>query len=98
LLELSNGLLDVRSNPFVSAHCRQMSFVVRCVASNLDKGHGRELRELLVSEAPAGVLRIDGTTAMSPKCWLKEAEDVEVMTFAEWAKTTNGGLKNRNSE
>ena len=88
LVELSNGLVDVRSNSFVGEHCRGMSYVVRCVASNLDRGTGRELRELLVSEAPDGVLRIDGTTAMSPKCWLKEGDDdVEVMTFAEWAKT-----------
>ena len=94
LVELSNGLVDVRSNSFVSEHCRQMSYVVRCVASNLDRGGARELRELLVAEAPDGGLRIDGTTVMSAVCWLKEGEDdVEVMSFAEWAKTTSGGLK-----
>ena len=85
--ELSNGLVDVRSNGFVSEHCRQMSYFVRCVASNLERSAGRELRELLVSEAPDGVSRIDGTTVMSPACWLKEDDDgVEVMSFAEWAK------------
>ena len=94
LVELSNGLVDVQSNSFVSEHCRQMSYFVRCVASNLERGVGRELRELLVAEAPDGVSRIDGTKAMSAKCWLKEGEDdVEVMTFAEWAKTTSGGFK-----
>ena len=94
LVELSNGLVDVRSNSFVSEHCRQMSYVVRCVASNLDRGGARELRELLVAEAPDGGLRIDGTTVMSAVCWLKEGEDdVEVMSFAEWAKTTSGGFK-----
>ena len=98
LVKLSSGSADVRSNPFLSAHCRQMSYVVRCVASNLDQGAGRELRDLLVAGAPSGVSRIDGTTAMSPDCWLKEGEDVEVMTFAEWAKTTGGGPKNRNPE
>ena len=88
LVELSRGLVDVRANGFVSAHCRQMSYVVRCVASNLDRGTGRELRELLVAEAPDGGVRIDGTTVMSPVCWLKEGDDdVEVMSFAEWAKT-----------
>ena len=87
LVELSNGLVDVQSNAFVSEHCRQMSYVVRCVASNLDRDVARELRELLVAEAPDGGLRIDGTTVMSPACWLKEGDDdVEVMTFAEWAK------------
>ncbi len=99
LVELSNGLVDVRSNSFVGEHCRRLSYVVRCVASNLDRGTGRELRELLVSEAPDGVLRIDGTTAMSPKCWLKKGDDnAEVMTFAEWAKTTSGGFKQSNPE
>ena len=87
LVELSSGLVDVRSNGFVSAHCRQMSYVVRCVSSDLDRGVARELRELLVAEAPDGVSRIDGTTVMSSACWLKEGGDnVEVMTFAEWAK------------
>ena len=94
LVELTDGLVDVRSHSFVSEHCRQMTYAVRCIASNLDKGEGRELRELLVSEAPDGVSRIDGTTAMSPDCWVKEGiGDVEVMSFAEWAKTTNGGFK-----
>ena len=93
LVELSNGLVDGRSNGFVSEH-RQLSYVVRCVATNLDRGTGRELRELLVSEAPDGALRIDGTTVISPACSLKEGDDdVVVMTFAEWAKTTSGGLK-----
>ena len=87
LVELSHGLVDVRSNGFVSEHCRQMSYVVRCVASDLDRGVARELRELLVAEAPDGGVRIDGTTVMSPVCWLKEDDDgVEVMSFAEWAK------------
>jgi hypothetical protein len=93
LVELSNGLVDVRSN-FVGEHCRQLSYVVRCVASSLDRGTGRELRELLVARALDGVSRIDGTTAMSPKCQLKAGDDdVEVFTFAEWAKMTSGGLK-----
>ena len=88
LVELSSGLVDVRSNGFVSAHSRQMSYVVRCVSSDLDRGLARELRELLVAEAPDGVSRIDGTTVISSACWLKEGgDDVEVMTFAEWVKT-----------
>ena len=88
LVELSNELVDVRSNGFVSEHCRQMSYVVRCVSSDLDRGVARELRELLVAEAPDGVSRIDGTTVISSACWLKEGgDDVEVMTFAEWVKT-----------
>ena len=99
LVELSNGLVDVRSNGFVSEHCRQMSYVVRCVASNLDRGGARELRELLVAEAPDGGLRIDGTTVMSPACWLKEGDDgVEVSSFAEWAKTMSGGFNEGNPE
>ncbi len=92
--ELSNGSLEVRSGSFVVEHCRQMYYVVRCVASGLDKRGAKELREMLVVAAPDGVARIDGTTAVSPKCWLQEDDDdVEVMTFAEWAKTGNGGLK-----
>ena len=96
---LSNGWADVRSNGFVSEHCRQMPYVVRCVASSLDRGEARALRELLVAEAPDGGLRIDGTTVMSPNCSVQEGDDgVEVMSFAEWAKTTNGGFKKVISE
>ena len=91
LAELSNGFLDVRSSAFVISHCRQVSYVVRCVASHLDQGQGRALRELLVVEAPREMLRIDGTAVMSPDCWVKEGEDgPEAMSFAEWAKTRNG--------
>ena len=99
LVELSSELVDVRSNSFVGEHCRQMSYVVRCVASNLERGVARELRERLVAEAPDGGLRIDGTTVMSPACWLKEDDDgVEVMSFAEWAKTMSGGFNEGNPE
>ena len=99
LTELSNGILDVRSNAFVVDHCRQVTYVVRSVASNFDRDGARELRELLVAEAPDGSLRIDGTTVMSPACWLKEGDDrVEVMSFAEWAKTMSGGFKEGNPE
>ena len=94
VVELSNGVVDVRSNPFISEHCGQMTYVVRCVASNLDRAEARAVRESLVAGAPDGRFQIDGTTVMSADCWLKETEDgVEVMSFAEWAKTTGGGLE-----
>ena len=99
LAELSDGLVDVRSNGFVSEHCRHMPYVVRCVASNLDRGGARELRELLVAEAPDGGLKIDGTTVTSPACRLQEGDDgVEVMSFEEWAKTMSGGFNEGNPE
>ena len=86
-MRVFDWLVDVRSNGFVSEH-QQLSYVVRCVASNLDRDVARELRELLVAEAPDGASRIDGTTVISPACSLKEGDDdVVVMTFAEWAKT-----------
>ena len=93
-MELSNGLVDVRSNPFVSEHSRQMSYEVRCVASDLDRGAARELHELLVAEAPDTYFRRDGTTVMAASCWMRQdANGVEVMSFAEWAKKTSEGLK-----
>ena len=92
LAELSSGLVDVRSDGFVSEHCRQLAYVVRSVETNLDRGEARKLQELLVAEAPDEGLRIDGTTVMSPDCWLKEGDDgVEVMSFSERAKTMSGG-------
>ena len=97
--ELSSGVLDVRSSTFVTDHCRQVAYVVRCVASNLDRARARELRELLVAEAPDGALRIDGTTVMAPDCWVQDNDDrVDVMSFAEWAKTTSGGPEEGNPE
>ena len=98
LVELSSGVLDVRSNAFVSEHCRQLPYVVRCVASNLHRTAGRELRDLLVAQAPdEDVLRIDGTTVTSLHCWIKKGDGgdsgVGVMSFAEWAKNESGGLK-----
>ena len=97
--ELSSGVLDVRSNGFVIDHCRQLAYVVRCVASDLDRDAARELRELLVVEAPEDALRVYGTTVISPDCWVKKGDDgVEVMSFAEWAKTTSGGSDAGNPE
>ena len=94
LVELSSGVLDVRSNAFVSEHSRQLPYVVRCVASSLSRAAARELRDLLVAGAPDDRLRIDGTTVTSVDCWIKTAQEgVVVMSFAEWAKNERGGLK-----
>lgn len=87
-------VVDVRANPFISEHCQQMAYVVRCVRSGLDRRGGRELRDQLVAQAPEGSFRIDGTTVTTADCCVhREANDVEVMSFAEWVKTNDGGVK-----
>ena len=62
---------------------------VRCVASKLDRVIARDLRQMLVVEAPGEVFRIDETTVSSPACWLNN--DAEEMSFAEWVE--HGGSR-----
>ena len=82
------------SNAFVREHGGSVPYVVRCVASNLDQRQSRQLRDLLVAQAPGDVYVAYGTAATTSDCWLSEGGiEAEVMSFAEWAKTTSGGLK-----
>ena len=57
-------------NPFVHGHAARVPYLVRCVASGLDEWQARQLRNLLVSEAPADLTRFNGTTVRSAGCCL----------------------------
>ena len=57
-------------NPFVVAHAARVPYLVRCVTSGLDERQARELRNLLVSEAPAQLTRFNGTTVRAADCCL----------------------------
>ena len=94
LVELSRGLVDIRSSLFVSGHCRHMCYVVRCLASGLDRGVATNLREEVVAEAPDGYSPVDGATVVSAGCWLNGGSDpTVVMSFAEWAKSVGEVVK-----
>ena len=87
--ELLGGSYDWGSDDFMTRHSKEMPYVVRCVASNLDRYQARSLRNLLVSMAPRDDYEGKSTAAVSSRCWLREGDsdgagDVEVMTFAEW--------------
>ena len=58
------------ANPFVQEHAGGVPYLVRCVASNLDEREARELRNLLVSQAPVVRGDGDGTTVVSSGCRL----------------------------
>ena len=57
-------------NPFVDGHVARVPYLVRCVASGLDEWQARQLRNLLVSEAPADLTGFNGTTVRSASCCL----------------------------
>ena len=57
-------------NAFVVGHAARVPYLVRCVASRMDERQARELRNLLVSEAPAHLTRFNGTTVRSAGCCL----------------------------
>ena len=76
------------SNAFVREHGGSVPYVVRCVVSNLDQRQGRELRDLLVAQAPGDVSVAYGTTARTSDCRLSECgTEAEVLSFSEWIKT-----------
>ena len=57
-------------NPFVLGHAARVPYLVRCVASRMDERQARQLRNLLVSEAPADLTRFNGTTVRAAGCCL----------------------------
>ena len=70
LRELMGGPFDSGTNDFAMEHGRRMVYVVRCVASGMDEGKARALRNLLVSEAPDEWADSNGTTLEYAGCWL----------------------------
>ena len=88
--QLFGGAHDWGSDDFVTRHCQAMAYVVRCVATNLDRYDARCLRALLVSKAPDDYT-VFNTAVVSGGCWLQagEADDddcVEEMSFADWVE------------
>ena len=69
---LMSDLAGWGSNVFVREHAGSVPYVVRCVASNLDERQGRELRDLLVAQAPGDMSRRNGTTVTTSRCALNE--------------------------
>ena len=70
LAALAGDRLGPGENQFVSDHAAQVPYLVWCVASGLDGSQARELRNLLVSEAPEGRRRKGVTTLEGFECWL----------------------------
>ena len=70
LRELMGGPFDSGTNDFAMEHGRRMVYVVRCVASGMDEGKARALRNLLVSQAPDEWAGSNGTTLEYAGCWL----------------------------
>ena len=68
--ELMGGPFDHGSNEFAMEHGRGMVYLVRCVASGMDEGEARALRNLLVSQAPDEGSYSNGTTLEYAGCWL----------------------------
>ena len=58
------------TNPFVEQHAQRVPYVIRCIKSNLDDHEARELRDLLVAQAPQNVERGRGKTIQTPNCWM----------------------------
>ena len=56
------------STLFVEQHARTVPYVVRCIESNLDDQDAKELRDIMVAQAPEEFHRGFGTTVQSPNC------------------------------
>ena len=91
LTELMCGSPVHGSGDFVKEHCREMAYVVRCVASDLAEAAAVELVDRLVLAAPERLLRLLGSRGQvleDAECFLgKNAPGLVTMSFAEWAKT-----------
>ena len=97
--ELGHGPVDVWQDQFVIEHVGQMAYVVRCVASNPGVGDARELRDLLVCEAPGEVRRSHGMTVEVRGCPLgDDAPPVFSMSFGEWVKSREGAAEREDPE
>ena len=53
---------------FIEQHARTVPYVVRCIESNLDDQDAKELRDIMVAQAPEEFHRGFGTTVQSPNC------------------------------
>ena len=77
---------------FVNEHAAEMAYLVWCVASGLEVGEARKLRNLLVRTAPGGVPHSDGRVVEASDCPLGEnALDSVSMSFDEWVKSRRSG-------
>ena len=62
------------TNPFVEQHAQRVPYVIRCIKSNLDDHEARELRDLLVAQAPQNVQHGRGKTIPSNCSGLRGSE------------------------
>ena len=86
--ELGYGPVEVWRNNFVAEHSREMTYVVRCVASGLAVADALELVTRLVVAAPRGMVLRGGGALEHPECFLGEhALEPVTMSFGEWVKT-----------
>ena len=76
--DLMGGPFDHGSNDFVIEHGRRMVYLVRCVASGMDERKARDLRNLLVSQAPDEWAGSNGTTLEAAGCWLSSTLSVDL--------------------
>ena len=84
--ELVSEMPGLGSHPFAVQHACRVPYVVRCLASSLDARQARQLRNLLVLEAPAGSTGFNGTTVRAAGCCLVEEGSGGGLTFHEAAE------------
>ena len=54
---------------FVEQHARNVAYVVRCIESNLNDQDAKELRDIMVAQAPEEFHHSSGTTVQPRNCW-----------------------------
>ena len=73
------------ANEFVSDHAVRVPYVVRCVASGLDRSDARELRTILVLLRPSRSAGAGRSVVESASCWLADDEVLgDSLPFSEF--------------
>ena len=72
-----------KTNPFVSDHAVRVPYVVRCVASGLDRSDARQLRDVLVSLGPSRSAGAGRSVVESACCWLADDVVGDSLPFSE---------------
>ena len=99
VVDLGCGPVPSWRDEFVSTHVDQMTYILQCIGSNLGAEDARELRDLLVREAPGDVRKRHGKAVDVRGCPLGEdASPALSMTFGEWVKSRDGVIERGNSE
>ena len=86
LATLICGIARFGLNQFVAGHAARVPYLVRCVASGMEEWQARDLRRLLVLEAPADLKTLSATTVRSAgSCLEEQGPEVVRMSFHEAA-------------